>query len=99
MRNTEESPARFVTDVAPPPAPAWFVRNLEERPAQSYVRVAAADIEMLCWGERGRPGVLLIHGSRAHANWWSPIAPFLARRWRVAAFSLSGMGGSGWRPS
>ena len=58
---------------------------------------ADTSIELLCWGERGRPGLLLLHGSGAHAHWWSPIAALLADRYRVAAISWSGMGASGWR--
>jgi pimeloyl-ACP methyl ester carboxylesterase len=56
-----------------------------------------ANIETLTWGERGRPGLLLLHGSGAHAGWWRFIAPFLAEDYRVCAISWSGMGGSDWR--
>ena len=52
---------------------------------------------MLAWGERGSPGLLLLHGFTAHADWWSFLAPLLAHGRRVVAFSLSGMGRSGWR--
>jgi len=52
---------------------------------------------VLSWGRRGAPGLLLLHGLAAHADWWSHIAPFLARQYRVSAFSWSGMGGSDWR--
>ncbi len=38
-----------------------------------------------------------MHGNSAHADWWSFIAPFFAETYRVAAISLSGMGGSDWR--
>jgi pimeloyl-ACP methyl ester carboxylesterase len=61
--------------------------------------VGDANIEVLSWGRRGAPGLLLLHGLGAHADWWSPIAPFLATRYRVSAFSWSGMGGSDWRES
>jgi len=54
-------------------------------------------IETLTWGRRGAPGLLFMHGNSAHADWWSFIAPLFAEHWRVAAFSFSGMGGSGWR--
>ena len=80
-----------------PPAPAWFEQALACRPERDLIRVAGADIETLAWGERGRPGLLLIHGNTAHADWWSFVAPMLASDFRVAAFSLSGMGGSQWR--
>jgi pimeloyl-ACP methyl ester carboxylesterase len=48
-------------------------------------------------GDTGRPGILLVHGNRAHARWWGPVAPLLGRDYRVASLSLSGMGGSDWR--
>src|SRR6185312_14102458 len=56
-----------------------------------------ARIHYLRWGDRSKPGVLLVHGNAAHAWWWSFIAPFLARDYHVAAMDLSGMGDSGWR--
>jgi len=40
---------------------------------------------------------LLVHGNGAHADWWVPFGPFFSADWRVGAFSLSGMGRSGWR--
>ena len=82
----------------PPPAPAWWLRAMAAAPEASRVPVDGAEIEYLAWGERGRPGLLLIHGAGGHAGWWRAVAPFLARDFRVAAFSLSGMGRSGWRP-
>ncbi len=54
---------------------------------------------MLAWGERGLPGLLFLHGNGAHARWWEFIAPFLAGKFRCAAFSWGGMGGSDWRQS
>ncbi len=82
---------------ARPPAPAWFDAALADRPERTTLSAAGAEIELLTWGERGRPGLLFIHGGMAHADWWSFIAPFFAADHRVAALSLSGMGGSAWR--
>jgi pimeloyl-ACP methyl ester carboxylesterase len=82
---------------ARPPAPAWFERAIEQRPERSFVEVGAAPIELLTWGERGKPGVLFLHGNGAHADWWSFIAPFFAEDYRCAAISWAGMGRSGWR--
>lgn len=82
----------------PPPAPAWYRRATATAPEAFHVPVDGAQIEGLAWGERGKPGLLLIHGAGGHAGWWRMVAPFLARDYRVAAFSLSGMGRSGWRP-
>ena len=63
------------------------------------MEVQGARIECLIWGERGRPGLLLLHGNGAHADWWTWIAPFFAETHRVAAISWSGMGASDWRDS
>jgi pimeloyl-ACP methyl ester carboxylesterase len=82
---------------AAPPAPAWFVDAMEKRPETDLVEVAGAKIETLTWGERGKPGLLLLHGNGAHAGWWRFIAPFLAEDYRVCALSWGGMGGSDWR--
>ena len=84
---------------AAPPAPAWFASALAHAPERSRIEVDGAGIEVLTWGERGKPGLLLLHGNGAHADWWSFIAPFFAADYRVAAFSWSGMGGSDHRPA
>ncbi len=77
-----------------PPAPAWFTAALAHEPEVSRVEVAGAGIEALSWGERGLPGLVLLHGNGAHARWWSFIAPFFAADYRVTTLSWSGMGGS-----
>jgi pimeloyl-ACP methyl ester carboxylesterase len=82
---------------ASPPAPAWFLDAMGKRPETHLVEVEGAKIEMLTWGERGRPGLLLLHGNGAHAGWWRFIAPFLAENYRVCAPSWAGMGRSDWR--
>jgi len=84
-------------DGAPPPAPQWFKDALAIKPESSFVQVAGARIHYLRWGDRERPGLLLVHGNAAHAHWWDFIAPFLARDYNVAAMDLSGMGDSDWR--
>src|SRR5947199_7146942 len=80
-----------------PPAPEWFEHAIADAPERTFVDVRGAAIETLTWGQRGKPGVLFLHGNGANADWWSFIAPFLADDYRVAAMSFSGMGGSGWR--
>ena len=82
---------------AEPPSPDWFKWAIAQTPERQTIQVAGADIEVLAWGQRGRPGLVFVHGNSAHADWWSFIAPFLAEDYRVAAVSLSGMGGSDWR--
>ncbi len=80
-----------------PLAPEWFSAALARSPERSWHDVNGARIETLTWGERGKPGLLFLHGNKAHADWWSFIAPHFADHYRVAAFSWSGMGASDWR--
>ena len=80
-----------------PEAPAWFHDALADVPERSSVTVQGAPIETLTWGRRGDPGLLLLHGNGAHADWFSFVAPQLKAGRRVVALSFSGMGGSGWR--
>lgn len=82
---------------ARPPAPRWFEEAITQPFETVPLRVEGAELELLVWGRRGAPGLLLLHGSRAHARWWSPIAARLSDRFHVASLSWSGMGGSDWR--
>ncbi|MEO8925594.1 MAG: alpha/beta hydrolase [Caulobacteraceae bacterium] len=82
---------------AEPESPAWFKAALARKPERALVPVLGANIELLTWGEIGKPGLIFVHGNSAHADWWSFIAPFFADGYRVAALSLSGMGASDWR--
>jgi pimeloyl-ACP methyl ester carboxylesterase len=97
-------PPEIASPLAPfkgerPPAPAWFDAAIAQAPKRRFVEVLGARIELLTWGEVGKPGLIFVHGNSAHADWWSFIAPFLADQYRVAALSLSGMGDSDWRES
>jgi pimeloyl-ACP methyl ester carboxylesterase len=82
---------------AKPPAPPWFEAALADAPERRMMMVEGVNIELLTWGEVGKPGLLLLHGNGAHADWWAFTAPLLAKDYRVAAISWSGMGNSGWR--
>ena len=69
-------------------APDWFSWAIS-RPKQSR-RVVVQDcpIHYLFWPVEpatsiGR-GLLLVHGGGAHANWWTFIAPYFTRYFRVA---------------
>jgi pimeloyl-ACP methyl ester carboxylesterase len=82
-------------------APQWF-RDAVNAPTQShFAPVDDTRIHYLTWNaeERSKPDLVLVHGFRAHARWWSLIAPFLTDRFRVLAFDFSGMGDSGTRPA
>ena len=57
--------------------PEWLERALAVEAEQSSVEVDGCDINVLAWGERGLPGIVLVHGGAAHARWWAPIAPLI----------------------
>ncbi len=77
--------------------PFWFDRALAARSETADIDVDGARIHYETWGENGKPGVVLIHGSNAHLEWWRFVAPFLADDFRVVALDSSGNGDSGWR--
>jgi len=79
--------------------PAWFRNALACVPQRGTVQAEGATIETLSWGDPAKPGLFLLHGGAAHADWWSFIAPMFTDRFRVVAFSWSGMGQSDWRES
>src|SRR3546814_3821234 len=70
-------------------APADWLTALLREPAESQ-RVASggSEVELLIWGQRGLPGLFLLHGAGAHAHWWAGVAPLLARHYRDAAVTL-----------
>ena len=78
-------------------APPWFVRAIETPYREQRIPVAGSEIRYLDWGERGRPGLVFVHGGAAHAHWWSFIAPMFTRGWHAVALDLSGHGESGRR--
>lgn len=79
-------------------APFWFTEAQDDRVETGSAPFDGDQIAWKAWGERGRPGLVLIHGGTAHKGWWDAIGPFLAREgWRVVAPDLPGMGESSWR--
>jgi pimeloyl-ACP methyl ester carboxylesterase len=60
-------------------------------------RVRSGELELHCviWGREQDPPVLLVHGNGAHAHWWDPLVPRLARGRRLIALDLRGHGESG----
>lgn len=82
-------------------APAWFERVLAQPGQSRFVMADGARLHYLGWGleRRELPGLLFVHGYRAHAHYWDFIAPYFIERYRVAAMDLAGMGDSGRRPA
>ncbi len=74
----------------------WLRRNWDQAPDCFSVAVEGAAIACRGWnlGAAHLPGIMLVHGYRAHARWWDHIAPALADRYRLVALDLSGMGDS-----
>jgi pimeloyl-ACP methyl ester carboxylesterase len=80
-------------------APSWFVRAVAVPHADGLVEVDGCPVHYLIWGERGRRGLVFVHGGGAHAHWWTHVAATFAGRYRVVAIDLSGHGDSGHRES
>lgn len=78
-------------------APDWFQHALAQKPEDVVIDVQGCAIHYLRWGDREKPGIVLVHGGAAHAHWWSFIAPLLTSQYHVVALDLSGHGDSGRR--
>ncbi|PXW36179.1 UNVERIFIED_CONTAM: pimeloyl-ACP methyl ester carboxylesterase [Williamsia faeni] len=74
--------------------PRWFAAALANKPEHRDVQINGSRVHLRCWGDEGRPGVVLVHGGSAHSGWWDHIAPLLASSHRVVAIDLSGHGDS-----
>ncbi|HVB91544.1 MAG TPA: alpha/beta hydrolase [Acidimicrobiales bacterium] len=81
----------------PTRAPAWFDRAISVPFTDEFVEVDGCSVHYLAWGERGKRGLVFVHGGGAHAHWWTPVAATFAEEFRVAALDLSGHGDSGHR--
>ena len=77
-----------------PDAPGWFRRAIAVPFEDGSVDVDGASIHYLAWGERGRRGLVFVHGGGAHAHWWTHIAATFNDEFRVLAVDLSGHGDS-----
>lgn len=79
--------------------PEWFTLALAVPCESNYVDASGTAVHYLSWNahETHKPGLLFAHGFRAHARWWSFIAPFFVERFRVVSMDFSGMGDSGAR--
>ena len=80
-----------------PAPPSWFSDALRSPRTEHSVDVAGCPIHYVRWGDGTKPGLVLVHGGAAHAEWWSFLAPLLRRHYDVVALDLSGHGESGRR--
>ena len=81
-----------------PAAPDWFTKALADAYEPRSMTSDGVRVDYRCWGPAEGRGIVLLHGSGAHAGWWDHIGPQLAGSARVVAISLSGHGTSGRRP-
>jgi pimeloyl-ACP methyl ester carboxylesterase len=79
--------------------PPWFSKAISAPSESRYVDVDGATIHYLAWNlaDTDKPGLLFAHGFRAHARWWSFVAPFFLSHFRVVALDFAGMGDSSGR--
>jgi len=75
-------------------APGWFTDALAVPYTDEHVTVEGARVHCLAWGERGRRGIVFVHGGGANAHWWTHVAAPFAPDFRVIAVDLSGHGDS-----
>lgn len=93
---TEQGPLA-VYKGAQPHAPKWFEDAVAAQYESAYTTCEGAKIHYQSWGDRTKPGLLLVHGNGAHAHWWDFVAPYLLEDYFVVAMTFSGMGDSDWR--
>jgi pimeloyl-ACP methyl ester carboxylesterase len=77
--------------------PSWLRDALSVPREEGFVEVDGCDIHFFRWGDKSKPGILMLHGFLAHARCFAFIAPYLAADYHVVAYDLSGMGDSGAR--
>ena len=51
--------------------PQWFRNALEAPREERVAEVEGCPIHYYRWGATTKPGLLLVHGGAAHAQWWS----------------------------
>lgn len=61
-----------------------------------YVEVAGLKLHLLDYGSAGKPQMLCMHGSAAHAHWFDFVAPGLTDDYHVLAPDQRGHGDSEW---
>ncbi len=61
-----------------------------------YVEVAGLKLHVQDYGSAGKPQMLCVHGSAAHAHWFDFVAPGLSGDYHVLAPDQRGHGDSAW---
>jgi pimeloyl-ACP methyl ester carboxylesterase len=78
-------------------APANSLAPVKPAPyTDRYVEVAGLKLHLLDYGTAGKPQMLCMHGSAAHAHWFDFVAPGLTNDYHVLAPDQRGHGDSEW---
>jgi pimeloyl-ACP methyl ester carboxylesterase len=78
-------------------APATSQIPLKPAPyTDRYVEVAGLKLHLLDYGTAGKPQMLCMHGSAAHAHWFDFVAPGFTNDYHVLAPDQRGHGDSEW---
>ena len=49
--------------------PEWFKKALLVKKKKDY-QVEEGEIFYQHWGDKSKPGIVLVHGSGSHSHWW-----------------------------
>ncbi|MDH5672478.1 MAG: alpha/beta hydrolase [Myxococcales bacterium] len=74
---------------------ARFVRSFGEPPRSLRVQANGVELHLLEWGDASAQPVLMVHGMRGHARWFTPVGPAVGARYRALSLDLRGHGESG----
>ncbi|MBI1885993.1 MAG: alpha/beta hydrolase [Chloroflexi bacterium] len=65
-------------------------------PVSQYYLSQRLKLHYVCWGDEGKPALLLIHGGRDHCRNWDTVAQALSDQYAIYAPDLRGHGDSDW---
>ena len=71
-----------------------FLQRYGEPPTSLHLRVGGRALHLLQWGDPAGQPLLMVHGMRGHARWFSPVGPVVGERYRALSLDLSGHGRS-----
>lgn len=69
-------------------------RSGGSNPQSHWITSLGARLHYVDWGNKGRPTVLMIHGSRDHCRSWDRVANSLKHQYHIVAMDLRGHGDS-----
>jgi pimeloyl-ACP methyl ester carboxylesterase len=75
-----------------------YLRRFGPLPRSLRVPANGAELHLLEWGDPQGDPVLMVHGMRAHARWFTPVGPVVGERFRALSLDLRGHGDSAHTP-